>query len=40
LIFEADRAAVEGAVAVLPLARVGLIDAEIIELHPFAALSR
>lgn len=39
LIFEADRGTVEGAVAALPLARAGLIDTEVIELHPFAALS-
>lgn len=40
LIFEADRATVEAAVASLPLAQAGIINTEIIELHPFTALSR
>jgi hypothetical protein len=40
LIFQDERAAVEAIVAALPLARARLIDKEIIELHPFAALSR
>jgi hypothetical protein len=40
LIFEGDLVAVEGAVALLPLVQAGLIETEIIELHPFAALSR
>jgi hypothetical protein len=35
LIFEADRAAVESAVASLPLASAMLITTEIIELRPF-----
>jgi len=39
LMFEADRAAVEAAVTSLPLAQAGMIDTEIIELHPFAGLS-
>jgi hypothetical protein len=34
LIFDDDRAAVDSAVASLPLVREGLIEAEIIELHP------
>jgi hypothetical protein len=39
LIFEASRAAVETALAGLPLAREGLIDTEVIELHPFPGLA-
>ena len=37
LIFEAGRPAVDAALAGLPLVREGLIDTEIIELHPFPA---
>jgi hypothetical protein len=36
LIFDGERPAVEAAVASLPLMHAGLIDAELIELHPFA----
>ena len=36
LIFQASRERVDRAVASLPLARAGMIDTEIIELHPFA----
>jgi hypothetical protein len=39
LIFEASRESVDSALAALPLARAGLIDTEIIELHPFAGLA-
>ena len=39
LIFEASRDTVDSTVASLPLARGGLIDTEIIELHPFASLA-
>jgi hypothetical protein len=35
LIFDGERPAVEAAVASLPLMHAGLIDAELIELHPF-----
>lgn len=35
---EAGQVAVEGAVASPPLAQAGLIETEIIELHPFAGL--
>ena len=35
LIFDGERPAVEGAIASLPLIQAGLIDAELIELHPF-----
>jgi hypothetical protein len=38
LIFDDDRAAVDSAVASLPLARGNLIETEIIELHPLAGL--
>ena len=36
LIFDGERPAVEATVASLPLIHAGLIDAELIELHPFA----
>jgi hypothetical protein len=36
LIFDGEPPAVEAAVASLPLVDAGLIDAELIELHPFA----
>jgi hypothetical protein len=36
LIFDGERPVVEAAVASLPLIDAGLIDAELIELHPFA----
>ena len=36
LIFDGERPAVEEAVASLPLMHAGLIDVELIELHPFA----
>ena len=36
LIFDGRRPAIEAAVASLPLMHAGLIDAELIELHPFA----
>jgi hypothetical protein len=36
LIFDAERSSVEAAVASLPLMHAGLIDAELIELHPSA----
>jgi len=39
LIFEASRPAVETALDALPLAREGLINTEIIELHPFPGLA-
>ena len=40
LIFDATtREAVEALAASLPLALAGLIDTEVIELHPFPALS-
>ncbi len=39
LIFQASRERVDSAVASLPLALAGLIDTEIIELHPFAGLA-
>ena len=35
LIFDGERPAVEAAVASLPLMEAGLIDAEMIEMHPF-----
>ncbi len=38
LIFEASREAAEAAVAGLPLRAAGLIDTEVIELHPFPGL--
>lgn len=36
LIFDGERSAVEAAVASLPLVDACLIDAELVELHPFA----
>ena len=39
LIFEASQLAVETALAGLPLAREGLIDTEVVELHPFPGLA-
>jgi hypothetical protein len=36
LIFDGERPAVQAAVAALPLLHAGLVDAELIELHPFA----
>ena len=36
LIFDGERPVVEAAVACLLLVHAGLIDAELIELHPFA----
>jgi hypothetical protein len=39
LIFEAGRPAVETALAGLPMVLDGLIDTEIIELHPFPGLA-
>jgi hypothetical protein len=38
LIFDGDRAGVARALESLPLLREGLIEAEVIELHPFAGL--
>jgi hypothetical protein len=38
LMFDDARGAVEGAIASLPLARAGLIDTEVIGLHPFPGL--
>ena len=36
LIFQASRERVDSVVASLPLTLAGLIDTEVIELHPFA----
>jgi hypothetical protein len=38
LILDDGQCAVPDAIASLPLAREGLIDTEVIELHPFAGL--
>jgi hypothetical protein len=38
LTFQGERSSVERALASLPLVQGNLIDAEIIELHPFAEL--
>ena len=38
LIFEAEPSSVQQALASLPLVQGGLIDTEIIELHPFAGI--
>lgn len=39
LIFDASREEVDSALQTLPLLREGLIETEVIELHPFAALA-
>lgn len=39
LIFQAERHDVDAAVASLPLAAAGMIDIQIIELHPFPGLA-
>jgi len=39
LIFDGEREEVDHALGRLPLLRDGLIEAEITELHPFAALA-
>jgi hypothetical protein len=39
LIFDDEVGRVADALASLPLVRQGLIDTEVIELHPFAGLS-
>ncbi len=39
LILDDAQGSVEGALASLPLARDGVIDTEVIKLHPFPGLS-
>jgi hypothetical protein len=39
LIFDDAQAPIDGAPAALPLVQAGLIDTEIINLHPFAGLA-
>jgi hypothetical protein len=39
LIYEGSREEVEAALAALPMAQAGVIEATLTELHPFAGLS-